>query len=86
MKNRIWFLVVAFIAIGLCKTEQLSGQITSDAQYEYVPLSSYKGVRINSAYTFTVHIPEQNYIESGWSLKVSVLSSSNGMKDFPVNV
>ena len=85
MRNRIWFLVVAFIAIGLCKTEQLSGQITSDAQDEYVPLSSYKGVRINRAYRFRVHIPEQDSIKTGWSLKVSVLSSSNGIKDFPVD-
>jgi hypothetical protein len=84
MKNRLLVVVLAFIIVSLFITENLTAQVTSEANSNWIGLTSYSGFTKVNAFRFSININHTQPVDyPNWSLLVRVNSPiTNGQKTF----
>lgn len=70
MKNKLLFLSITFILVGLFSSDSLSAQITSQAYSEWIKVDSYNGSTTKAAFKYIIHIGKKEIEYEDWSMQV----------------
>lgn len=84
MRNKFILGVVVFITVALFNTDDLTAQVTSEANSNWIGLNSYSGSTTVNAFRFSINLNHTQPVDySNWSLLVRVNSPiNNGQKTF----